>query len=68
MKYIFNSADLMPQLSQILTNLTVNEIVDLIRYAITEDDLIRDITEAYLMGKSAKTLTPNRRLERLCYY
>lgn len=58
----------LPQISQILIDLKYDEIVDLIRYAITEDDLIRDITEAYLWEKNPKTLTLSRRVERLWDY
>ena len=50
----------LPQISQILIDLTYDEIVDLIRYAITEDDLIRDITEAYFMGKESKDIDPKQ--------
>ena len=50
----------LPQISQILINLTYDEIVDLIGYAITEDDLIRDITEAYFMGKESEDIDPKQ--------
>lgn len=50
----------LPQISQILIDLKYDEIVDLIRYAITEDDLIRDITEAYFMGKESEDIDPKQ--------
>ena len=50
----------LPQISRRLIDLTYDEIADLIRYAITEDDLIRDITEAYFMGKESKDIDPKQ--------